>query len=66
MDLTGDRRLILHHAVLNRVLLDEDDARRVMQHLADLWGYDVVLKEVEAASGVVLREHVASARRTFF
>ena len=37
-----------------------------MQHLADLWGYDVVLKEVEAASGVVLREHVASARRTFF
>jgi hypothetical protein len=24
------------------------------------------LKEVEAASGVVLREHVASARRTFF
>ena len=66
VDLTGDRRLILHHAVLNRVLLDEDDARRVMQHLADLWGYDVVLKEVEAASGVVLREHVASARRTFF
>jgi stage V sporulation protein R len=66
VDLTGDRRLILHHAVLDRVLLDEDDTRRVMQHLADLWGYDVVLKEVDSAGGAVLKEHIASARRTFF
>ena len=44
-----DRRLIVHHRALNRVLLDEKDARLVLQHLADLWGYDVVLKEVDPA-----------------
>ena len=41
VDLAGDRRLILHHRALNRVLLDEKDTRLVLQHLADLWGYDV-------------------------
>ena len=50
----GDRRLILHHRALNRVLLDERDARLTLQHLADLWGYDVVMREVDpaAADGV--------------
>jgi stage V sporulation protein R len=66
VDLTGDRRLILHHTVLNRILLEEEDARRVLQHLADLWGYDVVMKEIDANGGAVLKEHVANARRTFF
>ena len=50
VDLAGDRRLILHHRALNRVLLDEKDARQVLQHLADLWGYDVLLKEIDPAS----------------
>jgi spore cortex formation protein SpoVR/YcgB (stage V sporulation) len=62
VNLAGDRRLILHHRALNRVLLDEGDARLVLQHLADLWGYDVLLKEVDPASDAVLKEHAASPR----
>lgn len=66
VDLEGDRKLILHHKVLNRVLLNKDDAMRVLQHLADLWGYDVLMKEVDSTTGAVLKEHTASARPTFF
>ena len=66
VDLAGDRRLILQHSVLNDVLLAEADTRQVLQHLADLWGYDVLLKEVDPGSGAVLKEHSASARPTFF
>jgi stage V sporulation protein R len=61
VDLAGDRRLVLHHAVLNGILLDENDLSPVLQHLADLWGYDVVLKEVET-DGTVAKEHAAAAR----
>lgn len=66
VDLEGDRRLVLQHAVTNRILLDEGEARRVLQHVADLWGYDVLLKEVEPKSGGVLKEHKACARELFF
>ncbi len=66
VDLEGDRRLILHHKALNRITLQKEDANRVLQHLADLWGYDVVLKEIDPASGTVLAEHHASARPIFF
>lgn len=66
VDLAGDRRLIVHHNVLNRVLLEPEDAKRVLQHLADLWGYDVVMREVDPATGSTLKEHAASARPTFF
>lgn len=62
VDLEGDRRLILHHRALNRVLLEERDARLVLQHLADLWGYDVLLKEIEPSNDAVLKEHAASPR----
>ena len=31
------------------VLLEEKDARMVLQHIADLWGYDVVMTEVDPA-----------------
>jgi spore cortex formation protein SpoVR/YcgB (stage V sporulation) len=61
VDLTGDRRLILRHAVHDRRVLEEADARRVMQHLADLWGYDVVLREIDAG-GTTLKEHTAHPR----
>jgi stage V sporulation protein R len=61
VDLAGDRRLILHHTVLNARLLDEKDTRRVLQHLADLWSYDVELREVDGA-GTVFKEHRASPR----
>jgi spore cortex formation protein SpoVR/YcgB (stage V sporulation) len=62
VNLATDRRLIVHHRALNRVLLEEKDARLVLQHLADLWGYDVVLKEVDPADDAVLKEHAASPR----
>jgi stage V sporulation protein R len=66
VDLSGDRRLVVQHNVLNRILLEDVDAQRVLQHLADLWGYDVVLKEVDASTGAELKQHTASARHTFF
>ncbi len=63
VDLAGDRRLILRHTVLNGGLLDEDEAKRVLQHLADLWSYDVLLREIDR-SETVLKEHIASPRTT--
>jgi stage V sporulation protein R len=66
VDLAGDRRLILHHQVLNRTLLHKDDAQRVLQMVANLWGYAVVLKEVEPATGAIFQEHVAHPHETFF
>jgi spore cortex formation protein SpoVR/YcgB (stage V sporulation) len=62
VNLAGDRRLILHHRALNRVLLEEKDARMVLQHLADLWGYDVLMKEIDPSNDSVLKEHAASPR----
>ncbi len=62
VDLAGDRRLLLRHQVVNGSLLNEADAKRVLQHLADLWSYDVLLKEVDATD-TVLKEHAASPRK---
>jgi stage V sporulation protein R len=61
VDLAGDRRLILHHHVINGRLLIENDTRRVLQSLADLWGYDVLLREVGPADEI-LKEHACSPR----
>jgi spore cortex formation protein SpoVR/YcgB (stage V sporulation) len=61
VDLAGDRRLMLRHAVVKGAQLNESDARRVLQHLADLWSYDVSLVEVDA-SDKVLKEYVLSPR----
>ncbi|GGD97939.1 SpoVR family protein [Aureimonas endophytica] len=47
VDLEGDRRLLLRHQVADGVRLDAGDARRVLQHLADLWGYGVRLVEAD-------------------
>ena len=62
VDLAGDRKLIVHHRVLNKILLEEHDAKLVLQHLADLWGYDVLMKEVDATTDAVLKEHTVSPR----
>ncbi len=62
VDLDGDRTLVLHHRALNRVLLEDRDTAQVLQHLADLWGYDVVLREVDPADDAVMREHHAAWR----
>jgi spore cortex formation protein SpoVR/YcgB (stage V sporulation) len=62
VDLAGDRRLMLRHTVLKGGQLNEADAKRVLQHLADLWSYDVSLVEVDA-SDTVLKEYVANPRK---
>jgi stage V sporulation protein R len=61
VDLEGDRRLILRHAVVNGCLLEEKDVKRVLQHLADLWSYDVVLREIDP-SDVIVNEYVTKPR----
>jgi len=57
VDLNGDRRLILEHRTHAGRLLEEQEARQVLRHLANLWGYDVLLREVDPGSGASLREH---------
>jgi len=61
VDLAGDRRLMLKHMVVKGAQLNETDARRVLQHLADLWTYDVALTEVDKTDKV-LKEYVVSPR----
>jgi stage V sporulation protein R len=61
VDLAGDRRLMLRHAVVKGARLNETDTKRVLQHLADLWSYDVSLVEVDA-TGNVLKEYVLNPR----
>lgn len=63
VDLAGDRRLLLRHSVVNGALLQEPDAKLVLQHLAALWGYDVSLCEVDSLGGI-LKEHVVSPCKT--
>jgi stage V sporulation protein R len=59
VDLDGDRRLMLQHRVYSGILTKEKDTRMVLQHLANLWGYEVKLTEVSAQSDVVLKQHSA-------
>ncbi|GAA0590733.1 SpoVR family protein [Caenispirillum bisanense] len=65
VDLAGNRRLVLQHRVVNGILLDEAGAKAVLRHLANLWGYDVVLQEVDAVTGMVMKDHEAVPRRRF-
>jgi stage V sporulation protein R len=46
---------------LSGAQLNEADTRRVLQHLADLWSYDVSLVEVDATE-TVLKEYVVTPR----
>ncbi len=57
VDLAGERKLILQHRVEDGILLEPNEARAVLHHLADLWGYPVELVEVDAASDAVLKRH---------
>ncbi len=63
VDLGGDRRLILEHRATSGRLLEEGEARQVLRHLAALWSYDVLLQEVDPASGAVLKQHAVSPPR---
>lgn len=64
VDLAGDRRLELRHSVVDGVTLEEKDADRVLQHLADLWGYQVRL--VEADDEKPYAEHKSEPMKPFF
>ena len=57
VDLSGDRRLILHHRAANHVLLEEADALLTLRHLASLWGYPVQLQEIDAQTEEILKTH---------
>ena len=57
VDLEGNRRLELRHQVVDGVTLEEDDAERVLQHLANLWGYDVHLVESTAEGDTATKHH---------
>ena len=57
VDLAGERKLILQHRVEDGILLETAEARAVLHHLADLWGYPVELVEVDAATDAVLKRH---------
>ncbi len=61
VDLAGDRRLMLRHSVLKGARLHDTETRRVLQHLADLWSYDVSLVEVDS-SETVLKEYIVNPR----
>jgi spore cortex formation protein SpoVR/YcgB (stage V sporulation) len=63
VDLAGDRALILEHQVANGMLLAESDTTMVLQHLADLWGYEVCLTERNASDGKELKSHRLKPRR---
>ena len=63
VDLAGDRRLILEHRVHSGRLLEEQEARQVLRHLASLWGYDVLLRELDPATGACMKEHAVSPPR---
>jgi spore cortex formation protein SpoVR/YcgB (stage V sporulation) len=63
VDLAGDRRLELRHTVSDGVTLEEKDAERVLQHLANLWGYEVRL--VESDDGAIYAEHKAEPTKPF-
>jgi len=60
VDLFGDRKLMLQHRVHSGIVLDEKETAAVLQHLADLWGYDVTMTEVVAQSDEVMKQHHAS------
>ena len=62
VNLAGDRKLIVQHRATNRILLEEKNARMVLQYIADLWGYDVVMTEVDPMTEAVLKDHKAQAK----
>jgi stage V sporulation protein R len=63
VDLSGSRKLVMHHRAVNGRLLEVDAASLVMAQVANLWGYEVVLEEIDAASEKVLKSHLASPTR---
>jgi stage V sporulation protein R len=63
VDLNGNRRLMLQHKVYAGRLTDEKETLPVLQHLANLWGYDVTMVEVDAQTGVALKNLSTSPQK---
>ncbi len=51
---------MLHHKVIDGKLLDVANASLVLGQIADLWGYEILLEEIDASSDEVLKAHMAS------
>jgi stage V sporulation protein R len=63
VDLNGDRKLILHHRIYNGRLIDERDVKDVLRHLANLWGYEVILSEVSAQTEATVKQYSVGPQR---
>ena len=56
-DLRGNRELRLEHTVRRGRTLDALEARRTLRHLSFLWGYPVVLDEIDEDNGKTVATH---------
>jgi stage V sporulation protein R len=56
-NLRGDRQLTLTHTVRRGRTLDALEARRTLRHVGFLWGYPVVLHEVDEHTGDIVATH---------
>jgi spore cortex formation protein SpoVR/YcgB (stage V sporulation) len=63
VDMTGDRVLVLRHAVQKGILLDEKTTQSVLREAQELWGYGVRLIEADAATETVLKTHDVTPRK---
>jgi spore cortex formation protein SpoVR/YcgB (stage V sporulation) len=63
VDLAGDRCLVLTHTAYDGVRLEEKSCQSVLRYVAQLWGYNVRLLEVDAVTDAVLKSHEAPAPR---
>ncbi len=55
--LRGDRTLTLEHQTHDKVVLEEQNCRAVLEHAKTLWGYPVELRERDAADGAILKTY---------
>jgi len=58
-NLSGDRRLTLHHRCRRGIMLDKEQCDRTLLHVAHLWGYRTKFMEMDAETGELVREHEA-------
>jgi len=56
VDMSGDRRLHLRHAVRDGIPLSEQGREKVLAHVRRLWGYEVELAGVDKDTGETLYE----------
>jgi stage V sporulation protein R len=56
-NLRGDRQLTLTHTVRRGRTLDALHPRRTLRHVGFLWGYPVVLHEVDEHTGDIVATH---------